>query len=40
MAVIVPVVAVAAAILSIVLVPLARWSLKLGRPEWKVPTDD
>jgi len=40
MAVIVPVVAVAAAISSIVLVPLARWSLKLGRPEWKVPTDD
>ena len=37
---IVPVVAVSAAIASIVLVPLARWSLKLGRPEWKVPTDD
>ena len=37
MATIVPVVAVSAAILSIALVPLARWALKLGRPEWKVP---
>ncbi len=40
MAKIVPVVAVTSAIASIVLVPLARWSLKLGRPEWKVLTDD
>jgi rod shape-determining protein MreD len=39
MAVIVPVVAVAGAILSVVLVPLGRWSLKLERPEWKVPAD-
>lgn len=36
---IVPVVAVAAAALSIVLVPLARWSLSLSPPEWKVPAD-
>ena len=36
---IIPVVAVAAAALSIVLVPLARWSLGLARPEWKVPVD-
>lgn len=36
---IVPVVAVAAAILSVALVPLGRWALKLGRPEWKVLTD-
>ncbi len=36
---IVPVVAVAAAILSIALVPISRWALKLGRPEWKVLTD-
>ena len=36
---IVPVVAVAAAIASVVLVPLARWSLGLERPEWKVPVD-
>lgn len=36
---IVPVVAVAAAIASIALVPLGRWSLKIERPEWKVPAD-
>jgi len=36
---IIPVVAVSAAILSVALVPLARWALKLGRPEWKVLTD-
>ena len=36
---IIPVVAVAGAALSIVLVPVGRWSLRLGRPEWKVPTD-
>ena len=36
---IVPVVAVAAAIASIAFVPLARWSLSLARPEWKVPVD-
>jgi cell shape-determining protein MreD len=39
MATIVPVVAVAAGILSIVLVPTSRWALKLGRPEWKAPAD-
>jgi len=39
MTTIVPVVAVAGAIASIVLVPLARWTLKLGRPEWKLPAD-
>ena len=39
MATIVPVVAVAAAIASIALVPLGRWALKLGRPEWKLPAD-
>ena len=37
---IVPVVAVAAAIASIVLVPVSRWALKLGRPEWKLPADE
>jgi rod shape-determining protein MreD len=36
---IVPVVAVAAAIASIGLVPVSRWALKLGRPEWKLPAD-
>jgi rod shape-determining protein MreD len=36
---IIPVVAVTAAIMSIALVPLARWSLGLARPEWKVPVD-
>lgn len=39
MVTIVPVVAVAGAIASIALVPLARWALKLGRPEWKLPAD-
>jgi hypothetical protein len=39
MVTIVPVVAVAAAISSIALVPIARWALKLGRPEWKLPAD-
>ena len=36
---IVPVVAVSSALLSIAFVPLARWSLGLARPEWKVPAD-
>ena len=40
LAVIVPVVAVAGAIMSVVLVPLSRWALKLERPEWKLPADD
>ena len=39
MAKIIPVVAITSAILSLVLVPLARWCLKLGRPEWKLPAD-
>ena len=37
---IIPVVAVAAAIASLVLVPVSRWALKLGRPEWKLPADE
>ena len=37
MAKIIPVVAIAAAIASIALVPISRWALKLGRPEWKLP---
>jgi len=36
---IVPVVAVSSAILSIAFVPLARWSLGVARPEWKVPAN-
>lgn len=40
MAKIVPVVAVAAAAASVVLVPIGRWSLKLERSEWKMPADD
>jgi rod shape-determining protein MreD len=39
LAVIVPVVAVTGAIMSIALVPLSRWALKLERPEWKLPAD-
>lgn len=37
--VVVPVVAIAAAIFSPVLIPLGRWSLRLGKVEWKVPTE-
>jgi hypothetical protein len=37
---IIPVVAIAAAIASIVLVPVSRWALRLGRPEWKLPADE
>lgn len=37
---IIPVVAVSAAIASLVLVPVARWALKLGKPEWKLPADE
>ncbi len=40
MVTIVPVVAVSAAALSIVLVPVARWALKLERPEWKLPAEE
>lgn len=36
---VVAVVAVAAALLSVLLVPLGRWSLRVEKPEWKVPTD-
>lgn len=36
---IIPVVAVAAAVASLLLVPLSRWALKLGRPEWKLPAN-
>jgi rod shape-determining protein MreD len=39
MAKIVPVVAIAAAAASLLLVPLARWALKIERPEWKMPAD-
>ena len=35
--VIVVVVAVAAAVLSVVFVPLGRWSLRIEQPEWKLP---
>ena len=37
---IIPVVTVAAAVLSIPLVPLARWALKIGPTEWKLPNDE
>jgi rod shape-determining protein MreD len=40
MVTIVPVVAVAAAAASVLLVPLGRWALKLERPEWKLPADE
>ncbi len=40
MAKIIPVVAVAAAALSVPLVPVARWALKMRGPEWKLPTDE
>lgn len=36
---VIPVVTVAAAALSPLLVPLARWSLGIAPPEWKVPAD-
>lgn len=36
---VVPVVAVSAAILSLALVPLGRWALKIAPPEWKVPIE-
>jgi rod shape-determining protein MreD len=37
LATIIPVVAVSAAILSVPLVPVGRWALKVPKPEWKVP---
>lgn len=39
MATIIPVVAVSAAALSVALVPVARWALKVAPPEWKLPAD-
>lgn len=39
MATVVPVVGVAAAVASLVLVPVGRWSLRLARPEWKLPKE-
>lgn len=36
---VVPVVGVSAAILSVVLVPLGRWALKVPKPEWKGPAE-
>lgn len=36
---VVPVVAVAGAILSIPFVPLGRWALKVGKPAWKGPAE-
>jgi cell shape-determining protein MreD len=38
--VVVPVVAVSSAILSPLLVPLARWCLRLKRPEWTQPLNE
>jgi rod shape-determining protein MreD len=35
--VVVPIVAVTSAVLSLVLVPLARWCLRMKRPEWSQP---
>ena len=35
--VVVPVVAISAAVMSPVLVPLARWCLRIKRPEWTQP---
>ncbi len=37
--VVVPVVAVSAAILSPLMVPLGRWCMRVGRPAWKVPVE-
>jgi rod shape-determining protein MreD len=37
---IVPIVAISAGIASLLLVPVSRWALKLGRPEWKLPADE
>jgi rod shape-determining protein MreD len=38
--VVVPVVALSSAVLSPLLVPLARWCLRLERPEWTQPLDE
>jgi rod shape-determining protein MreD len=37
--VIVPVVAVAGALVSPLFLPVSRWCLRLGTPEWKVPAE-
>jgi hypothetical protein len=37
---IIPVVAIAAAIATNVRGARSRWALKLGKPEWKLPTDE
>jgi hypothetical protein len=39
LAVIVPVVTVAGALLSPLFVPVGRWCLRLNRQEWKVPAE-
>lgn len=39
LAVIIPVVAIAGAIMSVALVPIGRWALKIERPEFKLPAD-
>lgn len=36
---VVPVVAVAGAVLSLALVPLGRWAMKVAKPEWKGPSE-
>jgi rod shape-determining protein MreD len=38
--IVVAVVAAAAAVMSPLLVPLARWCLRMRRPEWKQPIDE
>ena len=40
LAVVVPIVAVAGALMSPLLVPLARWCLRMKRPEWTQPIND
>jgi cell shape-determining protein MreD len=40
MARIVPIVAITAALASVVLVPVSRWALKLAKPEWKLAVDE
>ena len=36
---VVPVVAVAGALASLVLVPIGRWAMKVSKPEWKGPAE-
>ena len=40
LAVVLPIVAIAGAVLSPLLVPLARWCLRMKKAEWKQPTAD